>query len=71
MNINHIMSVEDLQPDQPVFLTVDERLLLRGLVGNYRRMLLLDLRNARLADSGIRNYRQSADEAGELMGKLA
>ena len=45
-------------------------LLLKGLVGNYQRMMLLDLRKGALTEQGIRRYRADLAEAGELMAKL-
>jgi hypothetical protein len=51
-------------------LTGEDRLLLKGLVGNYQRMMLLDLRKGSLTETGIRNYRADLARAGELMAKL-
>jgi hypothetical protein len=54
-----------------VALTGEDLTLLKGLVANYRRMMLLDLRKGALTETGIRDYRRSLAEADELMGKLA
>lgn len=70
MNTNHIIDTEDLYSGEPVMLTGEERLLLKGLVGNYQRMMLLDLRKGALTEQGIRRYRADLAEAGELMAKL-
>ena len=70
MNTNHIIDTEDLYSGEPVPLTGEERLLLKGLVGNYQRMMLLDLRKGSLTETGIRNYRADLAKAGELMAKL-
>ena len=69
--MNNVNFIEDLYTGQPVMLTADERILLRGLVGSYQHMMLLDLRKGSLTETGIRDYRRSLAEAGELMGKLA
>lgn len=69
MNTDHILTIEDME--RTVTLTDAELTLLRGLVGNYQRMMLLDLRKGALTETGIRDYRRSLAEAGELMGKLA
>jgi hypothetical protein len=61
--------IEDLTT-QTVALTADELTLLKGLVGNYQRLMLLDLRKGSLTETGIRNYRLALAEAGELMVKL-
>ena len=74
MNTDHIHTIEDLYTGQPVMLimlTAEERILLRGLLGSYQHMMLLDLRKGSLTETGIRDYRRSLAEAGELMGKLA
>jgi hypothetical protein len=69
--MNNVNFIEDLYTGQPVHLTAEERILLRGLVGSYQHMMLLDLRKGALTETGIRDYRRSLAEAGELMGKLA
>ena len=69
--MNNVNFIEDLYTGQPVNLTAEERILLRGLVGSYQHMMLLDLRKGSLTETGIRDYRRSLAEAGELMGKLA
>jgi hypothetical protein len=69
--MNNVNFIEDLYTGQPVNLTGEERILLRGLVGSYQHMMLLDLRKGSLTETGIRDYRRSLAEAGELMGKLA
>jgi hypothetical protein len=68
--MNAVNFIEDLYTGQPVMLTGEERILLRGLLGSYTHMMLLDLRNGSLTETGIRDYRRSLAEAGELMGKL-
>ena len=68
--MNNVNFIEDLYTGQPVMLTADERILLRGLVGSYQHMMLLDLRKGSLTETGIRDYRRSLAEAGELMAKL-
>lgn len=70
MNTDHILTVEDIAHDRLVRLTHTERTMLKGLVGNYQRMMLLDLRKGALTETGIRDYRQSLAEAGELAAKL-
>lgn len=70
MNTDHIHTIEDLYTGQPVMLTAEERILLRGLLGSYQHMMLLDLRKGSLTETGIRDYRRSLAEAGELMVKL-
>lgn len=69
--MNNVNFIEDLYTGQPVHLTAEERILLRGLLGSYQHMMLLDLRKGSLTETGIRDYRRSLAEAGELMGKLA
>ena len=69
--MNNVNFIEDLYTGQPVHLTAEERILLRGLLGSYTHMMLLDLRKGALTETGIRDYRRSLAEAGELMGKLA
>ncbi len=71
--MNNVNFIEDLYTGQPVMLimlTAEERILLRGLVGSYQHMMLLDLRKGSLTETGIRDYRRSLAEAGELMVKL-
>lgn len=68
MNTDHILTIEDME--RTVTLTDAELTLLRGLVGNYQRMMLLDLRKGSLTETGIRDYRRSLAEAGEVMCKL-
>ena len=68
MNTDHILTIEDME--RTVTLTDAEIILLRGLVGSYRHMMLLDLRKGALTETGIRDYRRSLAEAGELMSKL-
>ena len=68
--MNNVNFIEDLYTGQPVHLTGEERILLRGLLGSYQHMMLLDLRKGSLTETGIRDYRRSLAEAGELMGKL-
>lgn len=70
MNTHHIIDTEDLYSGEPIMLTGEERILLRGLVGNYQRMMLLDLRKGALTETGTRNYRADLAKAGELMAKL-
>ena len=64
MNTDHILTIEDM--DRTVVLTDAEIILLRGLVGSYQHMMLLDLRKGALTETGIRDYRRSLAEAGEL-----
>jgi hypothetical protein len=53
-----------------VALTGEDLTLLKGLIGSYQLDLLHDLRKGALTETGIRDYRRSLAEAGELMGKL-
>lgn len=55
---------------QSVVLTSAQRTLMRGLIGGYQLSMLQDLRKGSLTETGIRNYRQSLAEAGELMAQL-
>lgn len=70
MNTDDIMSIEDLYSGEPVNLTGEERILLRGLIAHYQHTMLLDIRKGALTEAGIRRYRADLAEAGELMCKL-
>jgi hypothetical protein len=60
----------DIYTDRPVRLSGEDRTLLLGLLGNYRLMLLIDLKKGALTETGIRNYRQSLAEADAVVAKL-
>lgn len=62
-----------ITPPQPVFtvtLTEPERVLLQGIVGNYRRLLLLDLRKGVFGDMADAQIRADEEAAGDLLAKL-
>lgn len=69
MNADHIHTAEDL--GRPVVLTDGDITLIKGLIAGYQHAMLIDLRKGSLTETGIRDYRRSLAEAGELMGKLA
>ncbi len=52
-------------------LTEAEVGLLRALVGDYQRRLILDMRETGLTDEGKARYRGDIDEAGRVAASLA
>ena len=60
----------DLYTDEPVRLSGEDRTLLIGLLGNYRLMMLLDLKKGALTEQGIRSYRAALAEADAVLAKL-
>lgn len=60
----------DLYTDEPVRLSGEDRTLLIGLLGNYRLMMLLDLKKGELTERVIRSYRASLAESDLTLAKL-
>jgi hypothetical protein len=54
-----------------VILTEAEIGLLRALVGDYQRRLILDMRDPHFPDEGRARYRSDIDEAGRVAASLA
>jgi hypothetical protein len=54
-----------------VILTEAEIGLLRALVGDYQRRLILDMRDPHFPDEGRARYRSDIDEAGWVAERLA
>jgi len=70
MNTDHILTIEDIAQDRLIRLSEQDITLLRGLIAGYQHAMLLDLRKGSLTETGIRDYRKSLAEAGEVMVKL-
>ncbi len=51
-------------------LTPDHWLLIEGLLADYQRRMLLDLRRGGLTETGERNYRQDLAIAGEALVEI-
>ncbi len=60
----------DIYTDEPVRLSGEDRTLLIGLLGNYRLMMLLDLKKGELTEQGIRSYRAALAESDLTLAKL-
>ena len=60
----------DIYTDEPVSLSGEDRTLLIGLLGNYRLMMLLDLKKGQLTEQGIRSYRAALAESDLTLAKL-
>lgn len=51
-------------------MTDKENGLLRALVGDYQRRMILDMRAGGLSDDGAARYRADIDEAGRVIASL-